>query len=105
MLEIRLRGFRSLPVMVQSFVRLSGILSSKKYYFLPSNTDDYVSEYIRGIRDNNDYVSVKGEAWKRALVLNCNFTTSFITLRNFAHSYAIPFVDTRVNEVKGLTTK
>lgn len=102
-LEIRTSWFPFASSWFNPSFRLSGILSSKKYYFLPSNTDDYVSEYIRGIRDNNDYVSVTGEAWKRALVLNCNFTTSFITLRNFAHSYAIPFVDIAlVNDVNGL---
>ena len=87
-------------------VRLTGVISSQDKEFLPDATSTYISDYIRGIRDSNDFLEKNGSkrnSWTTAVVLNCNLTTSFITFRNFAHTYAIPFLDIAlVNDANGL---
>ncbi|MFA6845371.1 MAG: hypothetical protein WCR02_06570 [Sphaerochaetaceae bacterium] len=74
--------------------RLTGTQSNVAQYFLPDNTDELFADYMRGIRLDNQYVysSTKKEK-KTAFAFNCNLTSSFITLRNFAHTYANPFID------------
>jgi len=88
-------------------LRITGVLSSVNKYFLPDYEDERLPDYIRGIRDDNAYVLDASDkinnSWSRAMVLNCNLTTKFITFGNFAHTYANPFVDVAlVNDTNNL---
>ncbi len=73
-------------------------------YFYPDATGDSITEYIRGVRDDNDYARTykrtdtgdKIYDWERSVVVNINMTTKFIKLGNFAHTLINPFLDLAV---------
>ncbi len=59
-------------------------------YNLGINAGNSYSWNMRGIRDDNEVINT---ARKFGMTLNMDFMFNFITLKNFCHTYAIPFVD------------
>jgi hypothetical protein len=72
-------------------IRFTGFVSDSKKAFLPSDSDEILADYFRGILQSNDLLSADSDTY--VAVLNFNMMMSFITLKNFAHTYAVPFID------------
>ena len=72
-------------------------------YFYPDDTSAEITEYMRGIRDDNKYARIYETTWgddindvSWAAVLNVNMTMQFIKFGDFAHTLINPFVDVGV---------
>ncbi|AEV28906.1 hypothetical protein SpiGrapes_1083 [Sphaerochaeta pleomorpha str. Grapes] len=72
-------------------VRFTGFVSDTKKAFLPSDSDENLADYFRGILHSNKLLSADSDTY--VAVLNMNLSMTFITLKNFAHTYASPFMD------------
>jgi hypothetical protein len=72
-------------------IRFTGFISDTEKAFLPSDSDEDLADYFRGILQSNESLSADSDTY--VAVLNMNLTMSFITLKNFAHTYASPFID------------
>ena len=72
-------------------IRFTGFISDTKKAFLPSDSGLSLANYFRGILQSNDLLSADSDTY--VAVLNMNLTMTFITLKNFAHTYASPFID------------
>lgn len=72
-------------------LRFTGFVSDAKKAFLPSDSGEDLADYFRGILQSNDLLSADSDTY--VAVLNLNLSFAFITLKNFAHTYASPFVD------------
>lgn len=64
--------------------------SSTKKLLPSASSTPYMADYMRGIRDDNEYNT---KTWDAKIVANMNLTTKCINLGSWARTYAIPFVD------------
>jgi hypothetical protein len=71
--------------------RAIGFVSDIEQEFLPSDSDEELADYFRGILQSNDMLDADSDTY--VAVLNMNFTTTFVDLEGFADTYASPFVD------------
>lgn len=85
-------------------VRITGgISSTAKRSLLPSGTGTpYIADYMRGIRDDNEYSET---AWNTKLIANINLTATCIDLGSWARTYAIAFTDIAMLHNKGEEVK
>lgn len=88
-------------------IRITGSVSSDPTWLIPSLSSDSptLSDYMRGIRDDNEFNKV----WNTKVVANINLTTKCINLGSWARTYAIAFTDIAMvknkdSEVKMLYT-